>query len=171
MIPLLDENKQLFQTADLMDKLNNDAPLLSLILPYTVNATMLLASLFITSIKQHWTSRLGFTNALAILIACIANQGNPYSYIELGIGVSVYTTAALFGYGLTATNLSILSKLKIRLALSRLNFSDITINNKENMTNLMFEEKEVIFYVHGSSFKVVRIQNLLLCTCAIISFF
>ncbi|TLY47786.1 MAG: hypothetical protein E6K54_05220 [Gammaproteobacteria bacterium] len=143
LIPLLDENKQLFQTADLMDKLNNDAPLLSLILPYTVNATMLLASLFITSIKQHWTSRLGFTNALAILIACIANQGNPYSYIELGIGVSVYTTAALFGYGLTATNLSILSKLKIRLALSRLNFSDITINNKENMTNLMFEEKEV----------------------------
>lgn len=142
LIPLLDENKQLFQTADLMDKLNNDAPLLSLILPYTINATMLLASLFITSINQHWTSRLGFTNALAILIACIANQGNPYSYIELGIGISVYTTTALFGYGLTAASLSVLSKLKICLPFSRVSLSDIAANNKENLTTLLIEETE-----------------------------
>ncbi len=143
LIPLLDENKQLFQTADLMDKLNNNESFLSLVLPYTINATMLLASLFITSIHQHWTCRLGFTNTLAMLIACIANQGNPYSYIELGIGVSVYAVAALIGYGLTAASLAVLSKLKIRLPFSRLNFSDITTNNKENMTSLLIEEEEV----------------------------
>ena len=146
LIPLLDENKQLFQTADLMDKLNNDEPFLSLILPYAINATMLLAPLFISSIhsiRQHWTCRLGFTNTLAILIACIANRGNPYSYIELGIGVSIYAVATLIGYGLTAASLAVLSKLKLRLPFSRLNFSDITTNNKENMTSLLIEEGEV----------------------------
>ncbi len=141
LIPLLDENKQLFQTADLMDKLNNDESLLSLVLPYTINATMLLLSLLLIPINQHWTYRLGITNALAILIACIANQGNPYSYIELGIGVSVYAAAALMSYCLTSASLAVLSKLKIRLPFNRLNFSDITTNNKENMTSLLIEEE------------------------------
>lgn len=143
LIPLLDENKQLFQTADLMDKLNNDEPFLNLALPYTINATMLLISVLISSIHQHWACRLGFTNTLAILIACITNRGNPYSYIELGIGVSIYIVAALMGYGLTAASLTVLSKLEIRLPFSRLNFSDITTNNIENMTSLLIEEVEI----------------------------
>lgn len=141
LIPLLDENQQLFLTADLMDKLNNDESFLSLILPYTINATMLLVSLSMTSINQHWTCRWVFTNALAILIACIANHGNPYSYVELGIGVSAYTIAALLGYGLTAASPFVLSKLKTCLPLSRLNFSDLTTHNKGNMTSLLIEEE------------------------------
>lgn len=162
LIPLLDENKQLFQTADLMDKLNNDEPFLSLVLPYTINATMLLASLLITSIHQHWASQLGFTNTLAILIACIANQGNSYSYVELGIGVSVYVLTALIGYGLTAASLAVLSKLKIRLPFSRLSFSDITTNNKENMTSLLIEteqEEEKIRHQNESQSLTKALRN------------
>ena len=119
LIPLLDENRQLFQTADLMDRLNSDE-FLPLALPYAVNLSALLASIFIKPIRHHWITRIGLTNALTILTACIANQGNSYSYLELAIGISVYIGGTLIGYCLTGCSLSLLLKLKTHLPFSQL---------------------------------------------------
>lgn len=113
LIPLLDENKQLFQTADLMDRLNRNESFLTLVLPYGINATILLLSTCIRSVHQHPITQLGLTQSLSLLVACFINQANTYSHLELAIGVSLYLGGTLLGVSLTAAGLSFFSKMHL----------------------------------------------------------
>ncbi len=113
LIPLLDENKQLFQTADLMDRLNHNESFLTLVLPYGINAATLLLSTYIRSVHQHPITQLGLTQSLSLLIACFINHANTYSHLELAIGIGLYLGGTLLGASLTAAGLSFFSKVRL----------------------------------------------------------
>lgn len=142
LIPLLDENRQLFQTAELMDRLNNEE-CLSLIIPYAVNSTLLLITRLITPINQHWGSRFGLTNTLAMLLACLANQGNAYSYIELAVGISVYTGGTFIGYCLSGCGLSLLQKLKTHIQFRKLPVFNTPEKNNDIRISLIESEESI----------------------------
>lgn len=112
LIPFLNENRQLFQTADLMDRLNNHESCLTLLLPYGINTTILLLSAHVKPIHQHPMTQWGFTQSLSLLAACLINHANTYSHLELVIGISLYLGGTRLGYCLTANCLLFFKKLE-----------------------------------------------------------